>query len=78
MTTLVANTYSYLKSGFTVALVSWIIGHLTAVGRAIQASRQTAANEIVARQLLHEYPEHSYESLLAELNRKTLQDIYNG
>jgi hypothetical protein len=34
------------------------------------------ANEMVARQLLKEYPEHTYESLLAELNRKTMTEVY--
>jgi hypothetical protein len=40
-------------------------------------SRQCAANESVAKALLHEYPEHTYHSLLAELNRLTIQGAYN-
>jgi len=27
--------------------------------------------------LIHEYPEHTYHSLLGELNRKTIQGEYN-
>jgi hypothetical protein len=56
---------------------TWIIGHLTAVGKAIRTSRQCSANEVIARQLLHEYPNHTYHSLLAELNRTTIQGEYN-
>tara|TARA_B100000497_G_C7434260_1_gene270894 strand:+ start:372 stop:503 length:132 start_codon:yes stop_codon:yes gene_type:complete len=36
-------------------------------------SRQIAANEQIARVLLIEYPEHTYYSLLAELNHKTME-----
>jgi hypothetical protein len=58
-------------------LVSWIIGYLTAVGKAVQISRQVQANEYIAQAMLHEYPDHTYSSLLSELNRKTLKEIYN-
>lgn len=77
MTAIVLNTYSYLKTGFVAALASWMLGHLTSVNRAIMTSRALSANEQIARSLLHEYPNHTYASLLADLNRKTLQDIYN-
>jgi len=40
-------------------------------------SRQCAANEVVAKALLHEYSDHTYHSLLAELNRVTIQKAYN-
>jgi hypothetical protein len=53
-----------------------MIGHMKAVGRAIELSRQCSANENIARHLLREYPEHSYSSLLHELNQKTLERIY--
>jgi len=78
MTAIVLNTYSYIKTGFVAAIASWMLGHLTSVNRAIMTSRAMSANEQIARALLHEYPDHTYPSLLAELNRKTLQDIYNA
>ena len=76
MTTLALKGYSLVRSGIIAGLTAWIVGHLTAVNRAISASRQMEANEMVARQLLKEYPDHTYESLLAELNRKTMTEIY--
>jgi len=39
----------------------------------MQVSRQIAANEQIARALLIEYKEHTYYSLLAELNHKTME-----
>jgi hypothetical protein len=54
-----------------------MLGHLTSINRAIMTSRAMSANEQIARALLHEYPDHTYASLLAELNRNTLRDIYN-
>tara|TARA_Y100000385_G_scaffold175957_1_gene181820 strand:+ start:41 stop:262 length:222 start_codon:yes stop_codon:yes gene_type:complete len=50
-----------------------VIGFFTSVGTAMQMSRQIAANEQIARVLLIEYPEHTYYSLLAELNHKTME-----
>jgi hypothetical protein len=76
MTAIVLNTYSYFKSGFIAVIASWIIGHLNSMNRAVMLARQTNANQQLARLMLHEYPEHTYSSLLAELNSKTLQDIY--
>lgn len=38
-------------------------------------SRQVSANQHIARYMLHEYPGHTYQSLLAELNAKTIQDM---
>lgn len=76
MTALALRGYSLVRNGFIVALASWIVGHMTALNRAIAASRQIEANQYVARQLLHEYPDHTYASLLAELNAKTMKDIY--
>jgi hypothetical protein len=73
MTAIVLKTLNLPKFLFA----TWIIGHLTAVGKAIRISRQCTANEYIARQLLHEYPEHTYHSLLGELNRKTIQGEYN-
>jgi len=78
MTAIVLKSYSFLRTGFIAALSSWFIGHLNSMNRAIMTSRAISANEQIARALLHEYPDHTYPSLLAELNRKTLQDIYNA
>ena len=55
---------------------SWLTGFLCSVTNAMAASRQVAVNERIASQLLHEYPEHTYYSLLAELNQKTIGEIY--
>lgn len=50
-----------------------VTGFFASVGTAMQMSRQIAANEQIARVLLIEYPEHTYYSLLAELNYKTME-----
>jgi hypothetical protein len=76
MTALVLKSYSLVREGFIAGLAAWMIGHMKAVGRAIELSRQCSANENIARHLLREYPEHSYSSLLHELNQKTLERIY--
>ena len=55
---------------------AWIACFLTSVSNAMTVSRQVSVNERIARQLLHEYPEHTYQSLLAELNAKTIRSIY--
>jgi hypothetical protein len=77
MTAIVLNTYSYIKTGFVATIASWMLGHLTSFNRAVMTSRAMSANQEIARALLHEYPDHTYASLLAELNRNTLRDIYN-
>lgn len=38
-------------------------------------SRQTAANRWIAQHIIHEYPEHTVQSLTFALNEKTLKDI---
>jgi len=76
MTAIVLKSYSFLRTGFIAALSSWFIGYLNSMNRAILVARQTSANQQLARMMLHEYPDHTYASLLAELNRKTLQEIY--
>ena len=76
MTTIALKGYSLLKTSFITAFAAWMIGHLKAVNRAVELSRSLAANEQVARQLLPEYREHTYHSLLTELNRKTMERIY--
>jgi hypothetical protein len=53
-----------------------MIGHLKAVGKAIELSRSVTANETIARHLLKEYPGHTYGSLLHELNQKSMERIY--
>lgn len=50
-----------------------IAGFFVSVGKSIHLSRQIAANEQIARVLLIEYPEHTYYSLLAELNHRTME-----
>ncbi len=76
MTVLALRSYFLLKSSFITAFAAWMIGHMKAVGKAIEISRSMAANEQIARQLLPEYREHTYYSLLAELNRKTMERVY--
>ena len=49
----------------------------SSIGKSMIVSRQCAANEVVAKALLHEYSDHTYHSLLAELNRVTIQRAYN-
>jgi len=55
---------------------AWIATFLTSVSNAMAASRQISVNEKIASQLLHEYPEHTYQSLLADLNERTIRSIY--
>ena len=55
---------------------AWIAIFLTSVSNAMAASRQIAVNEKIASQLLHEYPEQTYQSLLADLNERTIRSIY--
>jgi len=76
MTELALKGFSKVRSGFITVFASWIIGHMKAVGKAVELSRSMAANEQIARQLLPEYREHTYYSLLAELNRKTMERVY--
>ena len=73
MTAIVLNTYSYNRTGIIAKSFNWFIGFMASVAEAMQMSRQIAANEQIARVLLIEYPEHTYYSLLTELNRKTLE-----
>jgi hypothetical protein len=73
MTTLVLNYSQNLFEAFCEKLNSTF----DSFGKAIRVSRQLEANRQIARWMLHEYKDHTYESLLAELNFKTLQDIYN-
>ena len=77
MTAIVLNTYSYIRTGIIETVLKKVSEILTSVSNAMHVSRQLSANEQIARFLLHEYPNHTYASLLAELNRKTLQDTYN-
>ena len=76
MTTLALRGYSLIKTSFITAFAAWMIGHLKSVGRAVELSRSLSANEQIARQMLPEYREHTYYSLLAELNKKTMERIY--
>lgn len=76
MTALALKGYSLVRNGFIVAFASWIVGHLNAVGRAIQVSRQIEVNQKLAHQLRHEYPHEDYAGILAILNEKTLKEYY--
>jgi len=73
MTTLVLNYSQNLFETFCGKLNDIF----DSFSKAIRVSRQSEANRQIARLMLHEYKDHTYESLLAELNFKTLQDIYN-
>jgi len=72
MTTIVLKSLSLPKLSF-----NWIVEVFSSIGKSMIVSRQCVANESVAKALLHEYPEHTYHSLLAELNRLTIQGAYN-
>ena len=76
MTALALRGYSLVRNGFVAAFASWIIGHLNAVGSAIQVSRQIEVNQRLAHQLRHEYPHEDYAGILAILNDKTLKEYY--
>jgi len=76
MTALALKGFSLVREGIIVGLASWMLGHIKAVGKAIELSRSMAANETVAMHLLKEYPDHTYYSLLAELNRKAMERVY--
>lgn len=76
MTTLALKSFSLVREGFINGLASWMLGHARAVGKAVELSRSMSANELIATHLLKEYPEHTYYSLLAELNRKTMERVY--
>ena len=73
MTAIVLNTYSYIRTGIIAKPFNWFVGFMNSIGEAIKMSRQISANEQIARVLLIEYPEHTYYSLLVELNHKTLE-----
>jgi hypothetical protein len=72
MTAIVLKSLSLPRLSF-----NWITEVFSSIGKSMIVSRQCAANESVAKALLHEYPEHTYHSLLAELNRLTIQGAYN-
>lgn len=72
MTTIVMKGYSLALKETATNFFSSIFRWIGSIGSAIQVSRQMAANEQIARHMLHEYPEHTYYSLLAELNHKTM------
>ena len=66
-----------IRNSFVATLFAWMTGHLDAMGRAVQVSRQIEANQKLAHQLRHEYPNESYAGILAILNQKTLKEYYN-
>ena len=73
MTTIAMKGCSLALKETATIFFSGIFSWIGSIGKAIQVSRQMAANEQIARHLLHEYPEHTYYSLLAELNHKTME-----
>jgi hypothetical protein len=72
MTEIVLKSLSLPRLSF-----NWMSRLFSSIGKSMLVSRQCAANEVLARVLLHEYPNHTYHSLLAELNHKTIQGEYN-
>ena len=76
MTTLAIRGYSLIRNSFITAFAAWMIGHLKAVGRAIEVSRQIETNQKLAHMLRHEYPHEDYAGILAMLNEKTLKEYY--
>tara|TARA_B100001094_G_C17912112_1_gene661718 strand:- start:560 stop:793 length:234 start_codon:yes stop_codon:yes gene_type:complete len=57
------------------AVASFLIGFGKSIHNSIALSRQVRANEYIAKQILIEYPHHTYQSLLFELNQKTLKEF---
>lgn len=60
--------------GFSLSLnfLGEIFGIFGRIGEAMMISRQIEANRYLAKQIIHEYPNHTVESLTAELNTKTI------
>ena len=69
MTSIVMKVQSWNLPNPLEAIASFF----TSVSKSMQLSRQIAANEQIARVLLVEYPEHTYYSLLAELNQRAME-----
>jgi len=67
---------SFIRNSFIATLFAWMVGHLDALGRAIQVSRQIETNQKLAHLLKHEYPHEDYAGILAILNDKTLKEYY--
>ncbi len=76
MTALALKGYSLARSSFITTLFVWMIGYLSAFGKAIQVSRQMDVNMKLAHMLRHEYPHEDYAGILAILNDKTLREYY--
>ena len=74
MTSIVLKVQSWNLPNPLEAIASFFVS----VGKSICLSRQIAANEQIARVLLIEYPEHTYYSLLAELNHRTMEGFRNN
>ena len=72
MTAIVLKSLSLPRLSF-----NWIAELFSSISKSMIVSRQCAANEVIAKALLHEYSDHTYHSLLAELNRGTIQKAYN-
>ena len=66
-----------IRNSFVATLFAWMTGHLNAVGRAIQVSRQMETNQKLAHMLRHEYPNEDFAGILAILNQKTLKEYYH-
>lgn len=73
MTAIVLKNFSVAREVFVNKIFMFFISLFTSIAKSIQISRQIEANRQIAKHLLPEYPEHTYESLVAELNHKTIQ-----
>ena len=73
MTAIVLKNFSVAREVFVNKIFMFLVNLFASIGNSIQVSRQIEANRQIAKHLLPEYPEHTYESLVAELNHKTIQ-----
>ena len=71
MTTIALNYSQNLLNGFWRVFKNILRGIM--IGWIL--SRQTKANEYIARQMIHEYRGHTIQSLTHELNSKSLKKI---
>lgn len=72
MTTITLN---YFAKGYRFTLkpiLKFLKGLLKSLHNSIALSRQLTANREIARYLLKEYPGHTYDSMLAELDHQAV------
>lgn len=68
MTTLALN--------YSRNLLEVIANFFSSITSAIQVSRQMEANLKLAHMLKHEYPNETYQGIVAILNQKTVKEYY--